>query len=197
VAIIGTNGAVSAGSVPSGAAPLGAVQTADGAGGSIFVASKVQTLFFTNSISRTNNATTTDTNNNTDYSFSLTANAAYVVRGALLTSSAATTGIRVNMVSSVAGTNGLLGGIVGWRFRPNGNFNGDVSVIDYGGFNGIPLMTHDQTATTNAQSSFYYTFRAGASNSTAVIRVTQVAASTSNVTTMEANSLITLEQITP
>jgi hypothetical protein len=52
-AIIGTNGALSAGSVPSGAAANGALLTADGAGSSVFVAPKAITLKATNVASAT------------------------------------------------------------------------------------------------------------------------------------------------
>jgi hypothetical protein len=47
-----TNGTLTTGSVPSGAAPLGAVQTADGAGGSSFVASRADSRSATSSVTR-------------------------------------------------------------------------------------------------------------------------------------------------
>jgi hypothetical protein len=86
-ALIGTNGALTAGNPPSGAAANGALLTADGAGSSSFVVSRTVTRFTTNDQTRTNwgfNAVTQATNNDTQMgSWSLDANSFYRVEYAI------------------------------------------------------------------------------------------------------------------
>jgi hypothetical protein len=86
-ALIGTNGALSAGNPPSGAAANGALLTADGAGSSSFVASRTVTKFTTNDQTKTNwgfNAVTQSTNNDPQMgSWSLDANSFYRVEYAV------------------------------------------------------------------------------------------------------------------
>jgi hypothetical protein len=86
-AIIGTNGALTAGNPPSGAAANGALLTADGAGGSSFVASKVAFATKPTNTSRSNwtNNTWPDSSQNQDphLSVTLTAGKAHEVSWAL------------------------------------------------------------------------------------------------------------------
>jgi hypothetical protein len=86
-ALIGTNGALSAGNPPSGAAANGALLAADGAGSSSFVASRTVTKFTTNDQTKTNwgfNAVTQSTNNDPQMgSWSLDANSFYRVEYAI------------------------------------------------------------------------------------------------------------------
>jgi hypothetical protein len=86
-ALIGTNGALTAGNPPSGAAANGALLAADGAGGSSFVVSRTVTRFTTNDQTKTNwgfNAIG-QTNNNDPHmgSWSLDANSFYRVEYAV------------------------------------------------------------------------------------------------------------------
>jgi len=81
-AIIGTNGALTAGNPPSGAAANGALLTADGAGSSSFVASRVQFSRMATNNSRsnwTNNDWNFAANDDTNASVSLDANSFYRV----------------------------------------------------------------------------------------------------------------------
>jgi hypothetical protein len=86
-AIIGTNGALTAGNPPSAAAANGALLTADGAGGSSFVASKVAFAAKPTNTSRSNwtNNTWPDSSQNQDphLSVTLTAGKAHEVSWAL------------------------------------------------------------------------------------------------------------------
>jgi hypothetical protein len=86
-ALIGTNGALTAGNPPSGAAANGALLTADGAGGSSFVVSRTVTRFTTNDQTKTNwaNNAAGQTNNNDAQmgSWSLDANSFYRVEYAV------------------------------------------------------------------------------------------------------------------
>ena len=86
-AIIGTNGALTAGNPPSGAAANGALLTADGAGGSSFVASKVAFATKPTNTSRSSwtNNTWPDSSQNQDphLSVTLTAGKAHEVSWAL------------------------------------------------------------------------------------------------------------------
>jgi hypothetical protein len=81
-AIIGTNGALSAGNPPSAAAANGALLTADGAGGSSFVESRTQFSRIMSATSRsnwTNNDWNFAVNDDTNASLSLAANTIYRV----------------------------------------------------------------------------------------------------------------------
>ena len=86
-AIIGTNGALTAGNPPSGAAANGALLTADGAGSSSFVVSRTVTRFTTNDQTKTNwgfNALAQSTNNDSQMgSIALDANSFYRVEYAV------------------------------------------------------------------------------------------------------------------
>jgi hypothetical protein len=81
-AIIGTNGALTAGNPPSAAAANGALLTADGAGGSSFVESRTQFSRIMSATSRsnwTNNDWNFAVNDDTNASLSLAANTTYRV----------------------------------------------------------------------------------------------------------------------
>jgi hypothetical protein len=86
-AIIGTNGALTAGNPPSGAAANGALLTADGAGGSSFVVSRTVTRFTTNDQTKTNwgfNVGNQATNNDPQMgSWALDANSFYRIEYAV------------------------------------------------------------------------------------------------------------------
>jgi hypothetical protein len=86
-ALISTNGALTAGNPPSGAAANGALLAADGAGSSSFVASRTVTKFTTNDQTKTNwgfNAVTQSTNNDPQMgSWALDANSFYRIEYAV------------------------------------------------------------------------------------------------------------------
>jgi hypothetical protein len=117
-AIIGTNGALSAGNVPSGAAANGALLTADGAGSSSFVASRTQTVTMTNSAFRTNTIDTTlAVNGQTNMALSVDANSTYLISYSFIITAPTTGGWNGNL-QTTPGTNVFIDQFIGRQGRP-------------------------------------------------------------------------------
>jgi hypothetical protein len=198
-AIIGTNGALSAGSVPSGAATSGSVLTAAGDGSSSFVASKVTTVVLTNDFAVTNTtAMGVPANSVTDMTVTLDANSLYVARWWVLITCGAE-GARLEMIAG-AGTNAIrsqpIASTIG---RPNFSFAstyftvaaGQVTASLLGGSGGGYTI-----GTTNGVFVGFGQFRTGISSTTLFWRFTQNSAS--NVaTTILSNSYFQVEKLGP
>jgi hypothetical protein len=202
VAIIGTNGAVSVGSVPSGAAASNSILMADGSGSSVFVASRVQLARLTNDVFKTNNSDQNASSNNvTNWSVSLDANSVYAFRWNIQATCGAE-GVNVLIVSSVntpTNTAGVLAQTIGRVWRPN--FSGaDVYVTGFGGGqlggNILGSGAGYGSATTAGNFAGLGQIRTGVSNSVLNVRFCQNSAS--NVTTtIHSNSIIQVEKLWP
>jgi hypothetical protein len=117
-AIIGTNGALTAGNPPSAAAANGALLTADGAGSSSFVASRTQTVTMTNSAFRTNTTdTTTAVNGQTNMALSVDANSTYLISYSFIITTPTTGGWNGNL-QTTPGTNVFIDQYIGRQGRP-------------------------------------------------------------------------------
>jgi hypothetical protein len=116
-ALIGTNGALTAGNPPSGAAASGSPLHADGAGGSAFVANRTQTVAMTNSAFRTNTTDTSTVNAQTNMVLNLDASSTYNFAFAFIITSATTGGFSARLLHSNT-TNGLRSTYVGRMGRP-------------------------------------------------------------------------------
>jgi hypothetical protein len=198
-AIIGTNGALSAGSVPSGAATSGSVLTAAGDGSSSFVASKVTTVALTNDFAVTN---TTDmsaaANSVTGMTVTLDANSLYVARWWVLITCGAE-GAKLEMIAG-AGTNGIRSQPLASRIgRPNLSFADTYFTVAGGQVTASLLGASGAgftSGTTNGQFVGFGQFRTGISNTTLFWRFTQNSAS--NVaTTILSNSYFQVEKLGP
>jgi hypothetical protein len=192
-AIIGTNGALSAGSVPSGAAANGALLTADGAGSSSFVASKTTVLVTTNDSNRTNTSSATDTNNNESAlsTITLDANSIYNISYSVLVTSAGTNGWAGWLDIT---TNALIGAPLGRGGRANFTFT-DITITAAGG-RGLATLPAQGSAFTNGVFAGSVLLRIGNTNSALTFRWAQNT-SGSNVTTMLSNSVLIIEKIWP
>jgi hypothetical protein len=198
-AIIGTNGALTAGDPPSGAAANGALLTADGAGNSSFVASRVQRVTMTNNFSVTNTTDLTVTNGNVPtMTVDLEANSLYVARWSVLLTCGAE-GAKLEATVG-AGTNGIINQSVAGRLgRPSFSYGdtyflvaGGRQVMSLIGFNGAGFTS----GVTNGVFNGIAQFRTGASNTTLFWRFSQNSAS--NVaTTLLSNSIFYVEKLSP
>ena len=111
-------------SVPSGAATTNSLLTADGAGGSSFVASRTQTVAMTNSAFRTNTTDNSTVNAQAGMVLNLDANSTYHFAFAFIITSSTTGGFGARLLHSDT-TNGLRSTYVGRQGRPI-----NVSAID-------------------------------------------------------------------
>jgi len=198
-ALISTNGALTAGNPPSGAADNGALLTADGAGSSSFVASRVQRVTLTNSFSVTNTSDLTVTNGNVPtMTVDLEANSLYVARWSVLLTCGAE-GAKLEAVAG-AGTNGIISQSVAGRLgRPSFSY-GDTYFITSGGRQGMSLIGFSGGGFTGGVTNGVFNgiaqFRTGASNTTLFWRFSQNSAS--NVaTTLLSNSIFYVEKLSP
>jgi hypothetical protein len=116
-AIIGTNGALTAGNPPSGAAANGALLTADGAGSSSFVASRTQTVTMTNSAFRTNTTDNSINNAQTNMVLSVDANSTYWFAYSFIITSPSTGGFAARLLTDPA-TNVFIEQYIGRQGRP-------------------------------------------------------------------------------
>ena len=186
-------------SVPSGAATTNSLLTADGAGGSSFVASRVQTVTLTNNFAVTNSSDLNTTNGNVpNMSVNLDADSLYVARWHVLLTCGAE-GARLEAVVG-AGTNGVPGQSVAGRLgRPSFSY-GDTYFLNSGarqymslvGFSGAGFTS----SVTNGVFNGIAQFRTGISNTTLFWRFNQN--TSSNVaTTLLSNSIFSVEKIAP
>jgi len=198
-AIIGTNGALTAGNPPSGAAANGALLTADGSGSSSFVASRVQRVTLTNSFAVTNTTDLTVTNGNVPtMTVDLEANSLYVARWSVLLTCGAE-GAKLEATAG-AGTNGVISQSVAGRLGRPGFSYGDTYFLTSGsrqvmsliGFSGAGFAS----GVTNGVFNGIAQFRTGVSNTTLFWRFSQNSAS--NVaTTLLSNSIFYVEKLSP
>jgi hypothetical protein len=194
-AIIGTNGALTAGNVPSAAAANGALLTADGAGSSSFVASRTQIVVKTNATSRTNWATTNffnADNNDPDLKVDLNANTLYRIEyGVRFTTG--TNSVAYNFASTggaITATN--------YAVR-NGVFVNSVgtvgSILMGTNVTAAPNTVETMSSSVNAVGGYFVT-RTGASNITLFFRWWPTV-SNSVVTTLTTDSYFRVEKIDP
>jgi len=186
-------------SVPSGAATTNSILTADGAGGSSFVASRVQRVTLTNSFSVTNTSDLTVTNGNVPtMTVDLEANSLYVARWSVLLTCGAE-GAKLEATAG-AGTNGIINQSVAGRLgRPAFSYgdtffntSGSRQVMSLIGFSGAGFTS----GVTNGVFNGIAQFRTGASNTTLFWRFAQNSAS--NVaTTLLSNSIFYVEKLSP
>jgi hypothetical protein len=197
-AIIGTNGALTAGNPPSGAAANGALLAADGAGSSSFVASRVQRVTMTNNFAVTNYTDLSVTNGNVPgMTVNLDANSLYVARWHVLI----TCGAEGAQLQATAGaTNGIPDQSVAGRLGRPGFSYGDTYFLGSGarrvmsliGFSGAGFTS----GVTNGVFNGVAQFRTGVSNTTLFWRFSQNSAS--NVaTTLLSNSIFYVEKLSP
>jgi hypothetical protein len=190
-AIIGTNGALTAGNVPSAAAANGALLTADGAGSSSFVASRTQTVTMTNSAFRTNTTdTTTAVNGQTNMVLNVDANATYWFAYAFIITSPTTGGFNARLNTDP--TNGvMISQFIGRQGRPINIAASDIT----GGPSGL-LLQPVNFAATNIAISGNGVLRTGTNSGTLTLTWYQ---NTTNATATElqAGSTMTLIRIAP
>lgn len=186
-------------SVPSGAAATNALLTADGAGGSSFVASAVQTVTMTNNFAVTNYSDMSVTNGDVpSMTVNLDANSLYVARWHVIVTCGAE-GAKLEATVG-AGTNGVPNQSVAGRLgRPNFSYgdtyfltSGSRQVMSLIGFSGGGFTT----AVTNGAFNGTAQFRTGASNTTLFWRFAQN--TSSNVaTTLLTNSIFQVQKLAP
>jgi hypothetical protein len=190
-AIIGTNGALTAGNPPSAAAANGALLTADGAGSSSFVASRTQTVTMTNSAFRTNTTdNTTAVNGQTNMVLNVDANATYWFAYAFIITSPTTGGFNARLNTDP--TNGvMISQFIGRQGRPINIAASDIT----GGPSGL-LLQPVNFATTNIAISGNGVLRTGTNSGTLTLVWYQ---NTTNATATEllAGSTMTLIKIAP
>jgi len=118
-------------SVPSGAATTNSILTADGAGGSAFVASRTQTVAMTNSAFRTNTTDTSTNNAQANMVLNLDASSTYHFAFAFIVTSATTGGFNARLLHSNT-TNGLRNTYVGRMGRPVNIAASDITASSAG-----------------------------------------------------------------
>jgi len=183
----------------SGAAASNSLLTADGAGGSSFVASRVQRVTLTNSFAVTNTTDLTATNGNVPtMTVDLEANSLYLARWSVLLTCGAE-GAQLQAMAG-AGTNGVNSQSVAGRLGRPGFSYGDTYFLVSGtrqvmsliGFSGAGFTS----GVTNGVFNGVAQFRTGASNTTLFWRFAQNSAS--NVaTTILSNSIFVVEKLSP
>lgn len=185
--------------IASGAAATNSLLTADGAGGSSFVASRVQRVTLTNNFSVTNATDLNATNGNVpNMTVNLDANSLYVARWSVLLTCGAE-GARLEAIAG-AFTNGIINqSVAGSLGRPSFSY-GDTYFLTSGarqymslvGFSGAGFTS----GVTNGVFNGIAQFRTGASNTTLFWRFNQNSAS--NVaTTLLSNSIFYVEKLSP
>ena len=186
-------------SVPSGAATTDSLLTADGAGGSSFVASRVQTVTLTNNFAVTNFTDLSVTNGNVpNMSVNLDANSLYVARWHVLLTCGAE-GAKLEAVVG-AGTNGIPNQSVAGRLGRPGFSYGDTYFLVAGARQCVSLIGFSGAGFTSSVTNGVFNgiaqFRTGASNTTLFWRFSQN--TSSNVaTTLLSNSIFTVEKLAP
>jgi hypothetical protein len=186
-------------SVPSGAAATNSILTADGSGGSSFVASRVQRVTLTNNFAVTNYTDLTVTNGNVPtMTVNLDANSLYVARWSVLLTCGAE-GAKLEATAG-AGTNGIINQSVAGRLgRPAFGY-GDTYFLNSGARQVMSLIGFSGAGVTGGVTNGVYNgvaqFRTGASNTTLFWRFSQNSAS--NVaTTLLSNSIFYVEKLSP
>jgi hypothetical protein len=117
--------------ISSGAATTNSLLTADGAGGSAFVASRTQTVAMTNSAFRTNTTDTSTANAQTNMVLNLDASSTYHFAFAFIVTSATTGGFNARLLHSNT-TNGLRNTYVGRMGRPINIAASDITASSAG-----------------------------------------------------------------
>jgi hypothetical protein len=186
-------------SVPSGAAATNSILTADGSGGSSFVASRVQRVTMTNNFVVTNYTDLSVTNGNVPtMTVNLDANSLYVARWSVLLTCGAE-GAKLEATAG-AGTNGIIIQSVAGRLgRPSFSY-GDTYFLTSGGRQVMSLIGFSGAGFTSGVTNGVFNgiaqFRTGASNTTLFWRFSQNSAS--NVaTTLLSNSIFYVEKLSP
>jgi hypothetical protein len=179
-----TNGQLSTGSVPSGAAPLGAVQTADGAGGSSFVASE-WIIAPSADFSITNQTTPLAV---TGFTFPVSANTTYEVVFSGVITNTVNGGHNVDLVLPSLITNSLGAGGYGWRQAAG---DGNVRAVVPTGST-LRISSVATTGANEAVQAGMVVFQTGTTGGTAEIRLGQQ--TSSGVTTMTTNTRIRVKQ---
>ena len=185
-------------SVPSGAATTNSLLTADGAGGSSFVASRVQTVILTNNFAVTNYTDLSVTNGNVPtMTVNLEANSLYVARWSVLL----TCGAEGAQLQATAGaTNGIPDQSVAGRLGRPGFSYGDTYFLGSGSRRVMSLIGFSGAGFTGSVTNGVFNgiaqFRTGASNTTLFWRFSQN--TSSNVaTTLLSNSIFSVEKLAP
>lgn len=182
----------------SGGAASNSILTADGAGGSAFVASRVQVARLANDSYRTNTSDLNLTNNNeTQLTVTLDANSVYYLLVDLLVTSPSAGGWAGYLMSSLTSTNPgqMPAGTMGRAYRPNfGTY--EFYVNSFGGVQFGGQFQTQSSAFTNGRFSGTGTIRTGSSNQSLYLRWFQGTTNT-NPTTLLSNSLIMVEKIWP
>jgi hypothetical protein len=184
----------------SGAAASNSLLTADGAGGSSFVSSRVQRVTLTNNFAVTNYADLSITNGNVPtMTVDLEANSLYVARWSVLLTCGAE-GAQLQATAGVTNTNGILSQSVAGRLgRPSFSYgdtyfllSGTRQIMSLIGFSGAGFTS----GVTNGVFNGIAQFRTGVSNTTLFWRFGQNTAS--NVaTTLLSNSIFIVEKLSP
>ena len=190
-AIISTNGALTAGNPPSGAAANGALLTADGAGSSSFVASRTQTVAMSSSAFRTNTTDTSTANAQTNMVLNLDASSTYHFAFAFIVTSATTGGFNARLLHSNT-TNGLRATYVGRMGRPINIAASDITASSAG----IISLQAVNFAGTNMVVTGTGILSTGTSSGTLTFIWHQNTA-TNVATELVAGSMITLTKINP
>jgi hypothetical protein len=184
----------------SGAATTNSLLTADGAGGSSFVSSRVQRVTLTNNFAVTNYADLSTTNGNVpSMTVDLEASSLYVARWSVILTCGAE-GAQLQATAGVTNTNGILNQSVAGRLgRPSFSYgdtyfllSGTRQTMSLIGFSGAGFTS----GVTNGVFNGIAQFRTGASNTTLFWRFGQNTAS--NVaTTLLSNSIFIVEKLSP
>jgi hypothetical protein len=184
--------------ISSGAAATNSILTADGAGGSSFVASRVQRVTMTNNFAVTNYTDlSVATGNVPGMTVNLDANSLYVARWHVLI----TCGAEGAQLQATAGaTNGIPDQSVAGRLGRPGFSYGDTYFLGSGSRRVMSLIGFSAggftSGVTNGVFNGVAQFRTGVSNTTLFWRFSQNSAS--NVaTTLLSNSIFYVEKLSP
>jgi len=190
-AIIGTNGALSAGNPPSAAAANGALLTADGAGSSSFVASRTQTVTMTNSAFRTNTIDgSLAVNGQTNMALSVDANSTYLISYSFIITSPTTGGWAGNLQTTPA-TNVFIDQYIGRQGRPI-----NVSGSDWTASTGASGLQGVNFARTNMAISGYGVLQTG-TNAGTITLVWWQNTTNATATELQAGSTMSITKIRP
>jgi hypothetical protein len=190
-AIIGTNGALTAGNPPSGAAANGALLTADGAGSSSFVASRTQTVTMTNSAFRTNTIDTTlAVNGQTNMAVSVDANSTYLISYSFIITTPTTGGWNGNL-QTTPGTNVLIDQYIGRQGRPI-----NISGNDWTASTTSSFLQSVNFVRTNMAISGYGVLQTG-TNAGTITLVWWQNTTNATATELQAGSTISITKIRP
>jgi hypothetical protein len=195
VAILGTNGAVSAGSVPSGAAAVGSDLQADGSGGSVFVASRTVTKVVTTNVVRTN-VTSTSIANALNLvaelgTWSLDANSTYRVEWAIISTNQATNSIGIHGLVLSAALYDQTSSHIGFGTAPT---TGTPVVVNY---TTGTLVTLPAGSFTGQRSQVGVAFLRTTNAITAAYHFAASAATNTNNVTLLSGSTISFTKIAP